>query len=95
MTYTAAALVIVGAFSFLYVIIIGGQAYPMQLFPGMEVSSSFFDGIVNHYSPTYNEIMLGLGGVATTILLTVVASAALPLLPETLSDKEVDPAHSK
>ena len=95
MTYTAAALVIVGAFSFLYVIIIGGQAFPMQLFPGMEVSSSFYDGIVNHYSPSYNEIMLGLGGIATTILLTVVATAALPLLPETLSDQEVDPAHSK
>jgi molybdopterin-containing oxidoreductase family membrane subunit len=91
MAYIAAVLILLGAFAQLYIIIIGGQAYPMQLFPGMEVSSSFFDGVVNNYSPTFNEVMLGLGGISTTILLIVVGLAALPLLPKSLSDKDVNP----
>ncbi len=48
---TAAALVIIGGFAQLYVLLIGGQAYPLVLFPGYEVSSSFFDGQINSYSP--------------------------------------------
>ena len=41
------ALVILGGLAQMYIIIIGGQAYPLEMFPGKEVSSSFFDGIVN------------------------------------------------
>jgi len=48
----ACCLVILGAFAQLYVIIIGGQAYPLNIFPGFEVSSSFFDGIVAEYYPS-------------------------------------------
>ena len=40
-------LVVVGAFAQLYVIIIGGQAFPLQIFPGYVVESSFFDGVVS------------------------------------------------
>ena len=43
----AAALVIVGVLAQLYVLIIGGQAYPLDIFPGWEVSSSFYDGVVS------------------------------------------------
>ena len=83
----AAALVIIGGLAELYVIIIGGQAYPLILFPGMEVTSSFYDGGVNEYSPSLWEIGLGLGGVAFSILLAVVAMAVLRFLPEDLSDE--------
>ena len=82
----AAALVIVGGFAQLYVIIIGGQAYPMTLFPGMEVSSTFFDGVVAEYTPAWPEIVLGVGGVALSLLIVVVALRVLPFLPERLEE---------
>jgi molybdopterin-containing oxidoreductase family membrane subunit len=61
----ASTLVIIGGFAQVYVIVIGGQAYPLELFPGMEVSSSFNDGVIASYAPSLPEIGLGLGGVAT------------------------------
>jgi len=88
---TAAALVIVGAFAQLYVILIGGQAYPLVLFPGYEVTSGFFDGQVNSYSPTIWEIALGVGGVALALLIVTIAVRVLRFLPETLEDAVVDP----
>jgi len=39
-TASAAVLVIAGGLSQMYMIIIGGQAFPMDLFPGKEVSST-------------------------------------------------------
>ena len=42
----ACVLVILGGLAAMYVIIIGGQAFPLDMFPGKEVSSSFFDGVV-------------------------------------------------
>lgn len=88
---TAAVLVIVGAFAQLYVILIGGQAYPLQMFPGYEVSSSFFDGQVGSYSPSIWEIALGVGGIALALLIVTVAVRVLRFLPETLEDAAVDP----
>ncbi|MCW8916936.1 MAG: polysulfide reductase NrfD [Magnetovibrio sp.] len=90
---TAAGLVIIGGIAQLYVIIIGGQAFPLQLFPGMEVSSSFFDGAVHSYAPSHWEVMLGLGGIAAAILIIVIAVKYLPLLPTSLSDAKIDPHH--
>jgi molybdopterin-containing oxidoreductase family membrane subunit len=91
----AALLVILGGFSLLYVIIIGGQAYPLNIFPGMEVtSSSFFDVAeqgVHTYTPSIWEIMLGLSGIAITILLTLLALRILPFLPRSLADVDIDP----
>ena len=65
----------------MYFTIIGGQAYPLQLFPGMEVSSSFQDGVVAHYWPSLPEILLGLSGVSIAMLLTGIALKLLPFLP--------------
>ena len=79
----------------MYVIIIGGQAYPLELFPGKEVSSSFFDGIVNSYSPTLAEALLGIGGIAVSLLMVAFAVKVLRFLPESLADEAVDPHHSK
>lgn len=83
----AAALVIAGGLAQLYVIIIGGQAYPLVLFPGMEESSSFFDGVVGQYTPSIFEILLGAGGVCLALAIVTVGVAVLEFLPESLSDK--------
>ncbi|MDH5391815.1 MAG: polysulfide reductase NrfD [Gammaproteobacteria bacterium] len=89
----ASVLVILGGLLQMYVIIIGGQAYPLQLFPGMEVSSSFFDGVVNSYTPSLAELMLGLGGVAITLIVVTLAVKALDLLPVSMADAVADPHH--
>jgi len=78
---TACALVILGGFAQVYVIIIGGQAYPLEMFPGVAVSSTFFDGQIATYGPSIFEILLGLGGVAIAGLIALVGLRALPLLP--------------
>lgn len=85
----AATLLILGGLAQLYVIIIGGQAYPLTLFPGMEVSSSFFDGVVASYSPSLPEAALGVGGASFALLLTVLTLRVLPFLPATLADEAV------
>ena len=91
----ASILVILGAFAQLYVIIIGGQAYPLDTFPDYDViSSSFFDGRALHpYAPTLWEFLLGLGGVAFSILLAVIGMLILPFLPISLTDAHIDPYH--
>jgi len=86
-------LVIMGAFSQLYVLIIGGQAYPLTLFPGMEVSSSFYDGAIASYTPSLPEIGLGLGGVALAGLIVLFGIKLLRFLPATLANAAIDPHH--
>jgi len=91
----AAIFVILGGLAQIYVIIIGGQAYPLVLFPGMEVASSFGDGAVGHYAPSWYEVGLGVGGVAFAVLLVALAVRILPFLPVTLADRAVDPHHAR
>ena len=91
----ASVFVIIGAFAQLYVILIGGQAYPLVLFPNAEVTSSFFDGMVNSYQPSMLELALGLGGMALSLAIVTVAVKVLRFLPISLADKVVDPHHCK
>jgi len=77
----AAPFFLIGGVAQMYFTIIGGQAYPLQLFPGMEVSSSFQDGVVAHYWPSLPEVLLGLSGVSIAMLLTGIALKLLPFLP--------------
>jgi molybdopterin-containing oxidoreductase family membrane subunit len=86
----AAACVIVGGLAQIYVLIIGGQAYPQLMFPEKEVASSFFDGVVAAYTPSLPEVMLGVGGAALALALTAVAVKVLPFLPHSLADSEVN-----
>ena len=81
------ASVVVGGLALMYDIIIGGQAWPLSIFPGMRVSSSFYDGVVNSYVPSLPECALGLGGCALALLITLLALRLLPFLPETLADE--------
>jgi len=87
----AAFCVIAGGLAQLYVIIIGGQAYPQRIFPGKDVSSRAFDGVVAAYAPSLPEIALGVGGVALALVLTAVALRVLPFLPRSLADADVHP----
>ncbi len=91
----ASILIVLGGLIQMYVIIIGGQAYPLELFPGKEVSSSFFDGVVNSYTPTLAEALLGIRGFAVTLFMVAFAVKVLRFLPESLADEAVDPHHSK
>src|SRR5690606_33385552 len=86
-----ALLVVLGGIALMYVIIIGGQAYPLAIFPGKEVSSSFFDGVVATYAPSLPEVLLGLGGIGIALVATAFALKVLPFLPESLADAGVDP----
>lgn len=78
----SAGLVILGGFAQLYVLIIGGQAFPLSIFPGMKESSSFYDGVIHWYTPSLPEFLLGVGGLAIALLLTVVAVRILPFVPQ-------------
>ncbi len=83
----ASLLVLIGGFFQVYVIVIGGQAYPMNLFPGKEVlESSFYDGVVASYTPTTAEALLGIAGIAIAMTLVAVGSRMLRVLPESLED---------
>jgi len=80
--FLAPLLVILGGLAQMYVTIIGGQAFPMQMFPGHEVTSTFYDGVVAQYNPTVYEWLLGIGGVGITFVLTVIAVRAFKFMPQ-------------
>ncbi len=79
----ASVLHISGGLAHLYVIIIGGQSYPSVLFPNKEVSSSFHDGVIYGYSPTFAELSLGLGSLSLAIAASLLVIRVLPFLPAT------------
>lgn len=80
-TAAASLLVALGALAFLYVFIVGGQAFPLEIFPGYEATSTFRDGQVDAYAPSLPEFLLGLGGLAASFLIALVGARALPVLP--------------
>lgn len=87
----ASVLIIVGGLAQLYIIIIGGQAFPLILFPEMEViSSGFQDGISNPYTPSIYEVLLGLGGVGVAMFAVTFAVKILRLLPASLADEYLE-----
>ncbi len=79
--WIASLFVLTGALSLLYVFIIGGQAYPLQIFPGYHVYSSFADGQINSYNPSSYEWMLGVGGMGVAFLVTLLGVRVLNFLP--------------
>lgn len=95
---SACALVVVGGLTTMYVIIIASQAYPLEIFPGQTIlESGFYDGVNGEpaaYTPSIPEVLLGLGGVAVSLLITAVGVRVLQFLPESLADAVVDP-HAK
>lgn len=83
MVLAAASLVALGGWSLVYVIVIAGQAFPVDVLHGYEVvSSTFMDGQIAPYSPSLPEWLLGLGGLAFGILAFAVLARVLPLFPD-------------
>jgi Ni/Fe-hydrogenase subunit HybB-like protein len=93
MIVLASILVVLGGLAQMYVTIIGGQAFPMPMFPDKIVTSSFADGVVASYTPSLPEALLGIGGLAVGLGLAVFAMKILPFLPQSLADADVDPHH--
>lgn len=85
----ASVFVVIGGLAQVYVIVVGGQLYPLEMMPGHEISSSFLDGVVAEYAPKWPEVLLGLGGVALALLAVGVAAKILRILPTNLSDANV------
>ena len=87
----ASLLVLLGGLAAMYVIVIGGQAFPMAMFPDKTIiESGFFDGVNGEpsaYIPTLGEFLLGLGGLAVAIIATLIAVRVLKFLPTSLSDE--------
>ena len=89
----ASLMIIVGGIAQLYVIVIGGQSFPLMLFPGYEVQNSLNDGGFGVYSPSLPELLLGLGGVAIALAMTVFGMKVLKIVPMSLADAAVNPHH--
>ena len=77
----ASLAVVLGGFAFLYVFIIGGQAFPLDIFPGYQVTSTFGDGQIASYTPSIYEILLGFGGLAIAFIITTVSVRVLNFMP--------------
>ncbi|MCF6320486.1 MAG: polysulfide reductase NrfD [Rhizobiaceae bacterium] len=75
-------LLLFGGLAQIYALLIGGQAYPLDLFPGMEISSSFQDGEVASYIPTLPEILLGISGISIAMLISGIVMRLMPFLPK-------------
>jgi len=91
----ACLLIIFGGLAQMYTIIIAGQAYPLDIFPGMIVlESTFNDGLVSQYSASLPEYLLGLGGFAVSLIVIALGVKVLGFLPESLADSVTDP-HAK
>jgi molybdopterin-containing oxidoreductase family membrane subunit len=93
-TFAACLLVVLGGLAQMYVTIIGGQAFPLQLFPGMVETSSFYDGVIHPYTPSLVEILLGLGGVGVVGAIVVFAVKLFRFLPESLDNSVIDAHHN-
>jgi molybdopterin-containing oxidoreductase family membrane subunit len=92
---TACLMIVAGGLAQMYVTIIGGQAYPLDIFPGWEEKSTFSDGVVHGYHPTLPEYLLGLGGVAIALAIVTFGVKVLRFLPVSLADADADPHAAK
>ena len=94
-TAAAASLVVVGGLSQLYSVIIGGQAAPLVIFPGKEViEGALVAGEPAHYLASLPELLLGLGGVAISGLILVIAVKVLRILPGRFGAEDADGPNS-
>ncbi len=82
----AGVLVILGGLAQVYVIVIGGQSYPLDLFPGWQATSSFFDGAASVYHASLPEVVLGIGGAAFAAVIVLAGAKVLAVMPTSLAD---------
>ena len=75
-------MIIVGGFFAVAVIIIGGQAFPLNIFPDHTIiSSSFFDNQIHSYTPSIFEFGLGIGGTSLALIIILVLITNLKFIP--------------
>ena len=74
-------LFIIGGIAQIYTLVIGGQSYPMPLLEGYQTETAFY-GDIAAYTPSHWEILLGVGGFALALLLTIISLRLFRLLPE-------------
>ena len=86
----SSVLILIGSFVAMYVIIIGGQAYPLTIFPDhVIIQSSFYDNVVHSYIPSLYELGLGLGGVALALIIVLIGIANFKFLPTIIKPAKV------
>lgn len=75
-------MVVIGGFFAIAVIIIGGQAFPLNIFPDHTIlESSFYDIEVHGYTPSIYEFLLGIGGTALALLIILILITNLKFIP--------------
>ncbi len=75
-------MIIVGGFFAVAVIIIGGQAFPLNIFPDHTIiESTFFDNGIHGYTPSIYEYGLGIGGTSLALILILVLITNLKFIP--------------
>ena len=75
-------MILVGGFFAVAVIIIGGQAFPLNIFPDHTIiSSSFFDNQIHSYTPSIFEFGLGIGGTSLALIIILVLITNLKFIP--------------
>ena len=73
---------LIGGFFAVAVIIIGGRAFPLYIFPDHTIiSSSFFDNQIHSYSPSIYEFGLGIGGTSLALIIILVLITNLKFIP--------------
>ncbi|HIJ82623.1 MAG: Polysulfide reductase, NrfD [Magnetococcales bacterium] len=77
----ASSLTVLGAFAFVGHVLLAGQSFPFDMFPGYQLSSVFMDGQDAVYSPALVEFLLGFGGIALSALLFLLGIKFFRLLP--------------
>ena len=82
-------LILIGSFAAMYVIIIGGQAYPLTIFPDhIIIESSFYDNVIHNYIPSIYEFILGLGGIALALIIVLIGITNFYILPTSVISKD-------
>ena len=75
-------MVLVGGFFAVAVIIIGGQAFPLNIFPDhIILESSFYDSVIHSYTPSIFEFGLGIGGTSLALIIILILITNLKFIP--------------
>jgi len=75
-------MIIVGGFFAVAVIIIGGQAFPLNIFPDHTIiESTFFDNGIHGYTASIYEYGLGIGGTSLALIIILVLITNLKFIP--------------
>ena len=75
-------MVLIGGFFAVAVIIIGGQAFPLNIFPDhIILESSFYDSVIHSYTPSIFEFGLGIGGTSFALIIILILITNLKFIP--------------